>query len=243
VRNRRLGRAGLVLLALPLAAASPATAAPEAPPAAAPAIPDLPVVEVPAAGPGARMVLLLTGDGGWAPADKGLAAAFVQHGVPVAALNSLHYFWKRRTPEETARDVGRMLAHYRAAWGRPEVLLVGYSRGADIVPIVAGRLPPEERHHLRLVAMLGPSTFAELEVHAIDLFTSRKRSGAIPTEPAVRASGGATPMLCVYGSHEHGSLCPRLADLPWVKVVLRSGGHRIRGDFEELARAVLDAAP
>ena len=242
VRETRPGAGGTIEAAC-AAAARVADPVEEARPAPPPAVADLPLVEVPAAAPGRRLALLLTGDGGWVGIDRALAAAFAADGVAVVGLDSLRYFWKRRTPEETARDVARILAHYAAAWGRPEVLLVGYSRGADIVPIVAGRLPPEARAQLRLVAMLGPSTFAELEVHAIDLFSSKKRAGALSTEDAVRATAGAVPMLCVHGTDEHDSLCPRLADLPWVKDVLLPGGHHFDGGYAALARRVLDAAP
>jgi type IV secretory pathway VirJ component len=141
-----------------------------------------------------------------------------------------------------ARDVGRIAAHYGAEWGRTELLLIGYSRGADLAPFVAQRLPPEERQRLRLVALLGPSTYAEFEVHAVDIFASLRRRGALPTEPAVRATAGAYRMVCVHGSDEHDSLCPRLAGLPWVKDVSLEGGHHFDGDYAALARIVLDAA-
>ncbi len=216
----------------------PGAAAPPPPPVA-----DLPIVEVRTSKPGTRFAVLLTGDGGWMALDRGLSAALAEAGVPLAGLDSLRYFWKRRTPDETARDVARILAHYRAAWGRDEALLIGYSRGADIVPFLVARLPPQERGRLRLVAMLGPGTFAELEVHAIDIFTSRRRRGALPTEDAVRATGGVVPMLCVHGSEEHDSLCPHLADLPWVKRIELRGGHHFTRDYGALAKMVLDAAP
>jgi type IV secretory pathway VirJ component len=201
-------------------------------------------VEVPARRPGRRLAVLITGDGGWVGADKALAAALADGGISVVGLDALRYFWQRRTPAETARDVARILAHYRAAWGRDEVVLVGYSRGADIVPILAGILPADERRRVVLVAMLGPSTFAELEVHAIDLFSSKRRASAIPTEPAVRATNGAVRMLCFHGAEEHDSLCPRLADLPWVADRLHAGGHRLGGDeTAEMAREILAALP
>ena len=59
----------------------------------------------------------------------------------------------------------------------------------------------------------------------------------------MRATAGAVPMLCVHGTDEHDSLCPRLADLPWVKDVLLPGGHHFDGGYAALARRVLDAAP
>ncbi len=199
-------------------------------------------MEVPAAKPGARLAVLLTGDGGWVGLDKELSRALSDAGVAVVGLDSLRYFWRRRTPEETAADVARVFAHYRAAWGRRELILLGYSRGADIVPFVATRLPPDQRAALALVAMLGPGTFAEFEVHMIDLFSSRRRSAATSTEAAVRGSGGALRFLCVQGDDEKDSLCPHLADLPWVERVVLPGGHHFDRDYAKLARIVNDAA-
>jgi type IV secretory pathway VirJ component len=254
-RARVLAEAlGARLTELPAAAgASPALAGavariapPPPPPTAAPApgsISDLPVVEVPAEAPGNRLAILLSGDGGWVGIDKALAAELTRAGVAVVGLDSLRYLWTRRSPDEMARDVGRIAAHYAAAWGRTDLLLVGYSRGADLAPFVAARLPAEVRARLRLVALLGPSTFAEFEVHAVDLFSSTRRADALPTEPAVRESKGAFPVLCVHGSDESDSLCPALADLPWVKSVPLRGGHHFDGDYAGLARTVLDAVP
>jgi type IV secretory pathway VirJ component len=207
-----------------------------------PPVGDLPLVEVPAGGSDPRLAVLLTGDGGWVGIDRALASAFRDAGVATVGLDSLRYFWRRRTPEETARVVARIVAHYASAWRRPEVLLVGYSRGADVVPFLAARMPPEARARLRVVAMLGPGTFAEFEVHAVDLLATVKRAGALPTEEAVRATAGATRMLCVQGAGEEDSLCPRLADLPWVTRVVLPGGHHFGGAYREVARAVLDVA-
>ncbi len=217
-------------------------AAPRPPPPPPADVADLPIVEVPAAGDDPRLAILLTGDGGWVGIDKALAGAFGQAGVATVGLDSLRFFWKRRTPDETARAVARIIEHYGAAWRRTEVILVGYSRGADLVPFVAGRLPPVVAQRLRLVAMLGPATFAEFEVHAIDLFSSRRRSSALPTEDAVRATAGRMRMLCVMGSDERDSLCPALGDLPWVKRIVLPGGHHFDGAYDQLARMVLDAA-
>jgi type IV secretory pathway VirJ component len=228
--------------AAPCAAAAPARGA-EAP-AAAPDVRDLPLVEVPAAGDGKRFAVMLTGDGGWVGLDRDVARTLAQAGVSVVGLDSLRYFWRHRTPDETARDVARIIQHYRSAWGRPEAILIGYSRGADIVPFLPARLPADARASLVLVAMLAPGTYAEFEVHVVDLFSSRRRSDATSTEKAVRADGGAVPMLCVQGADERdNSLCPRLVDLAWVKRVVLPGAHHFDHDYAKVGRLILEAAP
>lgn len=201
----------------------------------------LPVVEVPARD-GERLAILVTGDGGWVGLDREVAAALASRGVAVVGLDSLAYFWKRRTPAETAADVARLARHYLAAWHRSTVLLIGYSRGADALAVVAGRLPEDLRRRLRLVAMLGPGTWAELEVHVLDLLSSVRREDAYSTEQAVRDTRGAVPMLCVQGAAEEDSLCPHVRDLAWVRTVVLPGHHHFDGDYRKLARVVLDAA-
>lgn len=81
--------------------------------------------------------------------------------------------------------------------------------------------------------------------HTRHLFSraEARRPEACQTCHAVRATARAIPVLCVHGTGEHESLCPRLADLPWVTNVLREGGHHLHGDEAAgLARQVLDAA-
>ncbi|HEY9024995.1 MAG TPA: AcvB/VirJ family lysyl-phosphatidylglycerol hydrolase, partial [Burkholderiaceae bacterium] len=117
---------------------------------------DLPIVEVPAEGSsGRRFAVLLSGDGGWAGIDKGIAAALVQQGVPVAGFDSLRYFWSARTPEGLAADLDRVIRYYAARWKRKEVILVGYSQGADVLPFALNRLPARTRSSVRLTALLG----------------------------------------------------------------------------------------
>ncbi len=186
---------------------------------------------------------MVTGDGGWVGIDREVAAALTARGVAVVGLDSLKYFWHKRTPDQTGADLAKIARHYLAAWDRKEVLLVGYSRGADVLAVVAGKIPDDVRKQVRLVALLGPSTFAELEVHVVDLLSSVRRKRAIDTEPAVRATGGALSFLCVQGSGEDDSLCPHLRDLPWVKTVVLPGHHHFDGDYAKLAEQILAAAP
>lgn len=225
------------LLAAP-AQAAPACNAPSAPQAEP--VKDLPLIEAPAASPSAQsFALLISGDGGWAGIDKHLTAALNTQGLSVVGWNSLRYFWKRRTPEETARDVGRALNHYLAAWGKQSVVLVGYSRGADVLPAVVARLPEELRARVRLVALVAPSQSVEFEVHLRDLLGG---GGAdYPVLPEVKALGGL-PVLCLYGDEEiKESVCPQLTDVPGVRSLMLKGGHHFSGNYTRVARAIIDA--
>ena len=200
----------------------------------------LPLVEVPAAAAGnGTLAIILTGDGDWAAIDKAIAADLTQHGVAVVGLNMRAYLTHRRTPDETANDVARVARHYMDAWQRGRVVLVGYSRGADIAPFVANRLPADLKARLSLVALLGPSTYANFEFHWADLVSNVTRPDDLPTPPELSRLKG-TKVVCIYGTGEKDSLC-RAADPHAVTLVPREGQHHFDGDFRALGDVILNA--
>ena len=214
-------------------------AVPQAELAAPPAQLDgLPVIEVPVAQAGKRFAVLLSGDGGWAGIDKSLGAALAAQGVPVAGFDSLRYFWGPRTPEELAADLDRIIRYYAAHWSRSEVLLVGYSQGADVLPFALNRLPAATRAKVRLTALLGPGQKASFEFHLTNWIGP---SGDRPIAPeALKLSAAST--LCIYGAAEKDSLCPELAP-EHARAVALTGGHHFGGDYAALAALIVDAIP
>ena len=199
---------------------------------------DLPIVEVPVSGKGKRFAVLLSGDGGWAGIDKSLGNAFAAQGVPVAGFDSLRYFWSARKPDELAADLDRVIRYYAARWGRSEVLLVGYSQGADVLPFAINRLPRATRASVRLTALLGPGQKASFEFHVTNWIGP---SGDLPIAPeALKLSAAST--LCIYGLEEKDSLCPQLAPAH-ARVMPLAGGHHFSGEYDALAARILEAMP
>jgi len=202
---------------------------------------DLPIVEVPASAgnSGTRFAVFLSGDGGWASIDKRVAAALAKDGVPVVGIDSLRYFWSARTPEGVAADLDRVIRYYAARWKRSEVLLVGYSQGADVLPFAFNRLPDASRARVRLTTLLGPGQQAAFEFHVTNWIG---RSGDRPIAPEARRMPG-TGTLCFYGADERAdSLCP-LLDGTGAQIVSMPGGHHLGGDYEALAARILAALP
>jgi type IV secretory pathway VirJ component len=211
------------------------TARVESPPERPPDIDDLPVQEVHASGAADEFALLITGDGGWAGLDQELAARLAAQGVPTVALNSLKYFWTERTPDETARDVARVLRHYLAAWSKRRVLLIGYSFGADVLPFVVNRLPPELRARVASMSLLGIDAHASFEVRIADWVGGDQ--GGPPTRPEL-AEVTRVPVLCIYGEGEEDSICPGLAEKSVVREQIGKG-HHFSGEYATLADRIL----
>ncbi len=202
---------------------------------------DLPLVEAPLdKSTGDTLAVIISGDGGWAGLDREMAAEINKADIPVVGFNSLQYFWTRRTPEDTARDVERVVRAYSTKWHKTRVLLIGYSRGADVLPFVLNRLPGDIKARVRLATLLAPAHSIEFEFHIGDWLGDGERSAALSTLPEARKIKGV-PLLCIYGSEEKDTLCKDL-EPPLANKVELSGAHNFGGDYAALAHKILTEA-
>ncbi|SYZ72526.1 Virulence factor family protein [Candidatus Zixiibacteriota bacterium] len=202
-------------------------------------IKDLPLVELPPSGPNVDlMAVIVSGDGGWANIDRTMGEYFASQGIPVVGLNSLKYFWKRRTPDSAAIDLERIIDHYKSLWKKDRVLLVGYSRGADVLPFMANRLPENVKKDVIGVALLGLEDSVDFQFHLSDWLGGGSSKNALPVKPEVDKLKGMN-VLCFYGRDEDNSLCLRL-DTTRVKAIATKGGHHFGGDYNSIARTIID---
>ncbi len=211
------------------------------PPITSADVADLPLIEQPASAgnPNAPLAVLLTGDGGWAGLDRGVAQAFNDRGVPLVALSTLKYFWQARTPEVAAADIGRVIRHYLSAWKRERVMLVGYSFGADVLPFIVNRLPPELRARISTVNLLGLSENASFEIHVAG-WVPGSSTGSEPVRPELEQMHGVQA-LCLYGAGENNDPCARFAGGSLTALEL-GAGHHFGGEYGELATTMLHFA-
>ncbi|HEV8629422.1 MAG TPA: AcvB/VirJ family lysyl-phosphatidylglycerol hydrolase [Thermoanaerobaculia bacterium] len=212
--------------------------------AAAPRTPegveDLPLVELPAQGSKQpELVVLLSGDGGWAGIDRDVGGALAAAGLPVVGWNSLQYYWHAKTPERAAADLGRILRHYLYAWHEERAVLIGYSFGADVLPFLVSRLPADLRGKVALVTLLGPSHGASFEFHVAE-WLGAAAAGELPVLPELAQLRG-TRVLCLYGEKEDDTLCRGL-DPQLAHSIGSPGAHHFGGDYKGLAATVLREA-
>ncbi len=126
---------------------------------------DLPLVEVPVRQPGKTFAVIVSGDGGWASIDKSLAESLAAEGIPSIGLDSLHCFWTPHTAGEMGHDLTAILHHYLAPWQMDKVMLIGYSRGADVLPLWQAACPQtcgNGRHWLHCRAPSTASTSSSM---------------------------------------------------------------------------------
>lgn len=202
---------------------------------------DLPVVEVARHSATGVLVVFYSGDGGWRDIDRRVGEALGRHGYAVVGIDTLRYFWGRREPAGVARDLERLMQYYLRAWGLEEVVLVGYSFGANILPFAYNRLSEVNRGRVRLVALLSPELSTDFEVH-IAGWLGQQATGAAAM-PILPEATRIEPrrLVCVYGEQEGSSTLCTQPGLKAARLIRLPGGHHYDGDYEALARRLIEA--
>lgn len=207
---------------------------------------DLPVIEVPVDEKAVNtdaadtMAIIITGDGGWAEIDKNIAKILAEKGIPTVALDSLSYFWKARTVEETTQDVETVIAQYLEKWNKKKVILVGYSFGADVLPFIANKLSTKTQKQVALVALLGMGKTAAFEFRLSSWMDADKSSDRLPLLPEVEKMKWAHA-ICVYGVDDEAANCVPTEALG-VKIIRMTGDHHFDEKYEELVGHIIENA-
>ena len=201
---------------------------------------DLPLIELPTDGPPLGLVIFLSGDGGWRDIDKTIGEILQKEGVAVVGVDSLRYFWSTKEPEAIASDLSRIVAYYTKLWGAKRVGIIGYSLGADVVPFAWQKFSPQVQKQINLLALLGLEPTADFQISVAGWLGVSSASDVdlkpyLPTLPMHKT-------MCFYGSEETADGETACVDPVMAKatIVQRPGGHHFDGDYEPVARMILD---
>jgi type IV secretory pathway VirJ component len=171
---------------------------------------------------GDRLVLIISGDGGWNSFSQQLADSYADSGIPVIGLNSLRYFWKKKTPQQAANDIALVLNQYSKEWKKKSIIVCGFSFGADVMPFIYRCLPVELRSRIDLVQLVSPASFTDFEIHVADLIGSKDpvRSMNIASEVKLMDA----QIICYYGKEEEVKPLSGLKKSGF-RIVILSGDH------------------
>lgn len=229
----------LVSVVLLVVAATAANAAvPEQRCSASADITGIPVVTLGARIPSDRFAVMITGDGGWRRIDQKITDRLRAAGVPIVGFIASDYYRKRRSPDESACALERVIRYYKTQWRKSRVMLIGYSRGADVLPFMASRLPSDLRESIQLIALLGLEPmigFKYSPAWSLSAYTRKEPERAVmPEMEKLRGQN----ILCIFGVKEKNSLCHAL-DPRAFKVIAEPGGHHFAGKYRDIADIIL----
>lgn len=195
----------------------------------------LPVKAFPANDSSKPLVFYISGDGGW----TGFSDAFLQSinkaGYPVLALNARKYFWKKRTPASMTTELSQLINTYMTRWKRNNVVLTGYSFGADVTPFLfnyAGA--PFTQKVSRIVLML-PYTTTDFEVHLTEMIGLASHDAYSVVNEVNKIS---QPILFILGTEKEQFPVQTLTNKNY-KVITEGGGHHFDDKADKVASYVL----
>jgi type IV secretory pathway VirJ component len=154
------------------------------------------------------------------------------HGYPVVALNAKSYFWSTKRPEDAAKDVADLITKYLSLWKRNEVILLGYSFGADVIPFIQTRLSPVVLNKIQQTVLFSPSKNTDFTIH---LFYNDKGS-SVPDE----INKLNKPVLIVFGDKEKD--LPELQITNKLAIIIKvAGDHHYDNAIPTVINTAIDS--
>jgi type IV secretory pathway VirJ component len=166
---------------------------------------DLPLHVLEAAGQSKLPVFVfISGDGGWNTFNESLCTNLSRRGFPVVALDSQKYFWKSKTPDQTASVLQGVIETYQKLWKRDRFVLAGYSFGANLIPFLANRLPQNIKNNLAAMILISPEKRGDFEIHLSDMLNLGLSKGKYDVLQEIQ-QGDVKKYLVLFGSDESES--------------------------------------
>lgn len=182
------------------------------------------------------LIFYITGDGGFNSFSTDLCKSLNEKGYDVFALNAKSYFWDKKTPEQAATDINIYLDKKIAGRKNQQVVLIGYSFGADVLPFIITRLSKNIYESVTASFLMACSASTDFEIHWSDIFGgNKKRSMDVITE--INKLSGEN-IIIINGSDEETPGLNKISLKKYAHEVI-PGGHHFEGDTEEIARVIL----
>jgi type IV secretory pathway VirJ component len=186
-------------------------------------------------------VVFLSGDGGWSTIDKSVGSYLSQQGVNVLGFDSLEYFWNRKEIVQAAGDLERAALKYGELWQTDKMILIGYSHGANVLPLIYNRLSRQMKNRTLLVTLLAPQQSGDFQVNIRDFAGVANEEHPIPLLPNLKEID-PHKLLCIFGRQDEPSVCEQLRNIGGCEVHELEGGHNFNNDYPLITKIILDSA-
>ena len=123
-----------------------------------------------------KLVIYLTGDGGWNNFSQKLTHEFENKGYGVVSLNIRRYFWEKKTPDIFAQDIEYLANYYMGKWKKNSVTIVGYSFGADVAAFLPERLSKNLLAKMNCIVLFSQSASSDFVINLSDLIGDSKNT-------------------------------------------------------------------
>lgn len=183
-------------------------------------------------------VFYISGDGGFNKFSTDLCQSLNKNGYDVYALNAKSYFDDKKTPDETTAAINNYLSNKIAGRKNQQVVFIGYSFGADVLPFVLNRLPMPFLQKVKASFLMAPSGSTDFEIHWSDMFGGNiTRSMDVVSE--INKLNGGNNLVIINGSDENDLALNKITLKRYTHEVL-PGGHHFGGDTQQITKVIIN---
>lgn len=177
------------------------------------------------------LVVYISGDGGWNNFTSSLETAINKKGYALISLNARSYFWEKKLPTVAARELADYLNRYLAQHSHDQIIFMGYSFGADVLPFILKELPPGLFDKIKGALLLAPSSSTDFEIHLSDMLGIGASRG-MKVVDGINALA-IDKIVAVFGADDHDFPLDQIRNHHFSSVSL-PGGHHFEGNTEDL---------
>jgi len=179
------------------------------------------------------LLVFISGDGGWNSFEESLCKSLNQKGVSLVVLDAQKYFWKSKTPDETAIDLQRVVETWQKNWNKEQFVLAGFSFGASVVPFAVNRFTESLGRKLAAAILISPDKSCDFEIHLSDMLNVVTTRGKFDVLGEIR-SGSFKKLVAFFGNEER--IDTRNAfEQAGASIRLLPGNHHFDSGFDALA--------
>src|SRR5436190_16097413 len=103
------------------------------------------------------LLFYISGDGGFNKFSTSFMQTLNKQGYAVIGLDAKDYFWHKKDPQEAANAIESAINQYNRQWKRKNIVLIGYSFGADVAPFMFTRFSATLSGKINHLILLSPS--------------------------------------------------------------------------------------
>lgn len=183
------------------------------------------------------LVFYISGDAGFSTFTKNLSEQIFNDGYDVYALNTKSYFWNEKTGQQSADDFSTYLETLFKERTNQDLVIVGYSFGADALPFFYDKIPAVTKNRIKKVILIDPSAHGDLKISLANYISE---AGRWETIPKLNQWENANVALVLSGfAQSHYPY--HNVKLPHMKIYTLPGNHRFNDDYNTLAKTMISS--
>ena len=194
---------------------------------------NLPLLEFPVSGKSDFAVILFTGDGGWKPLVNSVTTYLNSKNIPVIALNIREYLHAEKKPEQIAKDLEMMIDTINKKWNISNIVLLGYSMGAEVLPFAAGAMKESYINKIKDLIMIAPGQNACFKIKLIFYIVDTDEGTDIVAELKKHK---VKKMYCICDDRRISLYKNNLEGI--IDYTLIPGGHHFHKDYLRLGKTI-----